>query len=154
MKKNTPSSCRGLIRLLLGSKQLSGTHSPQALGSSTGCGLLNKALNIPLGSLNTHPGSMTQSTIYWVSSVVQWSRLSSRHQPYSPCPLHTCLPSRHICSAYGVRKMKQKEEAMSLDFQVNLSVSTKRKLESLLNTEHKVKGEDHPQSVSCPCSRM
>lgn len=36
---------------------------------------------------------------------------------------------------------------MSFDFQVNLSVSMKRKPESLKNIELKAKREDHPQRV-------
>lgn len=43
--------------------------------------------------------------------------------------------------------MKQKEGAVSFDFQVNLSVSMKRKQEFLINTELKVKRENHLQRM-------
>lgn len=146
MKKNTPSSCRGVIHLPLGSKQSFSTPSPQAFGSSTGCGLLSIALTGPPGSLNTSPGSMSLAGL--PLRAVELSLLQIPiTQPMSP-PYMSSTQARLQC----LRGEQHETERRSCVFWLPGQFISKHEEEARVPHKHRIKskkGKSPPKSVSC-----
>ena len=147
MKKNILSSHSSFIHLPLDYKQLSGTlpHWPLVLPlvmvSSAKLWMDPQEALILLQA--PHHSSAPAGLPLWHSQA--FFPPDTNHPAHVPS-IHAYHPGT-FAVLKGWEARKQKVGPMSFDFQINLSMRTKRKPEFLINIELKAKREDHPQRV-------